>query len=179
MVSCSHSKGFILESVNREPDDGTVEWRPLYEVRLKAGPATDLPCSCISFAAPEQTPADGAGRTLFAASHDGEIAAADYSRRESNNAQQVHNNRTLHKTHSAGSAPALHAAYCAEVARNAVCAERGASADAEAGQREARGRRAAACSGALLQHRCAAALALCGRAAAERRRLGLGALVGR
>ena len=70
-----------------------MEWRPLYEIKLKAGPSTDLPSSCISFAAPEQSPEDGAGRILLAASHDGEIAAADYSRREASNAPQV----LLHK----------------------------------------------------------------------------------
>ena len=78
---------FLVSS--RELDDGTVEWRPLYEIRLKAGLGTELPCACISFSAPEHTAEESTSRILIAASHDGEVATADYARRERSSAAQM------------------------------------------------------------------------------------------
>jgi hypothetical protein len=75
---------------SRELDDGTVEWRPLYEIRLRSGLGTELPCACVSFCAPEHAAEDpSTGRMLLAASHDGEVATADYSRREASSAAQM------------------------------------------------------------------------------------------
>lgn len=66
-----------------------MEWRPLFEIKLKAGLGTELPSACISFSAPEHAAEESSSRMLLAGSHDGEVATADYARKGTSSAPQM------------------------------------------------------------------------------------------